>query len=132
MGQLERLNLFTGAVIWVLVMLSLVLTASVMYPDISGEAILGVLGGGTLLAVAGYVGASALRKVRREPAPSADYDAPAYSKEARDTWRMPPLKELPLPVLTRSSRIWMGVLRGYLVVAVGLVIFKVVEMALMR
>ncbi|SAL79082.1 natural resistance-associated macrophage protein [Caballeronia choica] len=128
----KRLNLFTGAVIWVLVMLSLVLTASVMYPDISGEAILGVLAGGTLLAVAGYVGASALRKVRREPTPSADHDAPAYSKEVRDTWRMPPLKDLPLPVLTRSSRIWMGVLRGYLVVAVGLVIFKVVQMALMR
>jgi hypothetical protein len=45
---------------------------------------------------------------------------------------MPPLKELPVPVLTRSSRIWMGVLRGYLVVAVGLVIFKVVQMALMH
>ena len=128
----KRLNLFTGAVIWVLVMLSLVLTASVMYPDISGEAILGVLGGGTLLAVAGYVGASALRKVRREPTPGTDRDAPTYSKEVRDTWRMPQLKDLPAPALTRSSRIWMGVLRGYLVVAVGLVIFKVVQMALMH
>lgn len=28
-----RLNLFTGAVVWVLVMLSIILTASVMYPD---------------------------------------------------------------------------------------------------
>ena len=45
---------------------------------------------------------------------------------------MPPLKDLPAPALTRSSRIWMGVLRGYLVVAVGLVIFKVVQMALMH
>ena len=34
-----KLNVFTGAVIWVLVLLSIILTASVMYPDISGEAI---------------------------------------------------------------------------------------------
>jgi hypothetical protein len=40
------------------VMLSIILTASVMRPDISGEIILAVLCGGTLLAVNGYVARS--------------------------------------------------------------------------
>lgn len=34
--------------------------------------------------------------------------------------------------MTLATRIWMGVLRGYLVVAVGLVIVKVVQMMLMK
>ncbi|MEX3929356.1 hypothetical protein AB4Y36_35890 [Paraburkholderia sp. BR10936] len=52
-------------------------------------------------------------------------------KELRDSWRMVPLEELPLPRhLTLSTRVWMGVLRTYLIVAVGLVIVKVVQMAI--
>ena len=37
------LNLFTGAVIWVLVMLSVILTAATVFPDMSGETIVAVL-----------------------------------------------------------------------------------------
>src|SRR5258708_19713442 len=58
----KKLNFFTGAVIWVLVMLSIILTASVVYPDITGETILEVLGGGTTLAVVGYPGMVIFRK----------------------------------------------------------------------
>ncbi len=36
----RKLNLFTSAVVWVLVMLSIILTTSVMYADIIGETIL--------------------------------------------------------------------------------------------
>ncbi|WP_133649521.1 Nramp family divalent metal transporter [Paraburkholderia flava] len=123
-----QLNIFTGAVIWVLVMLSIVLTASVMYPDISGETILAVLGGGTALALAAAAVAIPLRK--RGIHAWADALAASLEKGTRDTWRMPPLDELPAPNLTLSKRIWMGVLRGYLVIAVVLVLVKVIEMAL--
>jgi len=41
---------------------------------------------------------------------------------------MPPLDQLPPPNLTLTKRIWMGVLRGYLIVAVGLVVVKIVQM----
>ncbi|EGD01824.1 hypothetical protein B1M_24600, partial [Burkholderia sp. TJI49] len=34
--------------------------------------------------------------------------------------------------MTLSTRIWMSVLRGYLVIAVGLVIVKVVQMTLLK
>ncbi|WP_087043437.1 NRAMP family divalent metal transporter [Caballeronia ptereochthonis] len=129
----RKLNLFTGAVVWVLVMLSIILTASVMYPDITGRTIIEVLGGGTLLAVAGFAATVVLRKLHQQPAAEAAHDdRVAWPKEARDTWRMPPLDQLPPPKLTLSNRVWMGVLRGYLVVAVALVIVKVVQMTLMQ
>jgi NRAMP (natural resistance-associated macrophage protein)-like metal ion transporter len=125
----KKLNLFTGAVIWVLVMLSIILTASVMYPDITGETILEVLAGGTLLAIVGYATTAGIRTLRRE---TVDSEVQTYPKGARDTWRMPPLDELPPPNLTLSKRVWMGVLRGYLLLAVGLVIVKVVQMTFLK
>jgi hypothetical protein len=86
-----------------------------------------------LLAVAGFAGTFLLRKLRQEPATGVAHDdGVVYPKEARDTWRMPPLNELPPPRLTLSNRVWMGVLRGYLVVAVALVIVKVVQMTLLQ
>ncbi|MGF6740727.1 hypothetical protein OKW47_004538 [Paraburkholderia atlantica] len=125
----KKLNLFTGAVIWVLVMLSIILTASVIYPDIAAETIIEVLAGGTLLAVVGYVASTGLRRLRGE---SAAEPAPLDTKESRNTWRMPPLDELPPPRLTLAKRVWMGVLRGYLLLAIALVIVKVVQMALLK
>ncbi|AIO35241.1 divalent metal cation transporter [Burkholderia pseudomultivorans] len=120
-----KLNVFTGAVVWVLVLLSIVLTASVMYPDISGEAILDVLVGGTVLAIAGYLATVLIRRNGRVIEPGID-------RTQRDTWRMPPLDTLAPQNMTLSTRIWMAVLRGYLVIAVGLVIVKVVQMTLLK
>ena len=42
----RRLNVFTSSVIWVLVLLSIILTGSVLFPDITGPQIVSVLGGG--------------------------------------------------------------------------------------
>ncbi|VWC49318.1 MULTISPECIES: NRAMP family divalent metal transporter [Burkholderia] len=118
-----KLNVFTGAVIWVLVMLSIILTASVMYPDISGEAILDVLVGGSVLAIVGYLATVLIRRNKRVVEPGVD-------RSQRDTWRMPPLDTLEPQKMTLTTRVWMTVLRGYLVIAVGLVIVKVVQMML--
>ncbi|MBJ9589687.1 Nramp family divalent metal transporter [Burkholderia seminalis] len=120
-----KLNVFTGAVIWVLVLLSIILTASVMYPDISGEAIVDVLVGGTVLAIAGYLATVLIRRNKRVVEPGVD-------RSLRDTWRMPPLDTLEPQNMTLATRIWMAVLRGYLVIAVGLVIVKVVQMTLLK
>ncbi|AYZ62604.1 divalent metal cation transporter [Burkholderia multivorans] len=120
-----KLNIFTGAVIWVLVMLSIILTASVMYPDISGDAIVDVLVGGSVFAIVGYLATVLIRRNKRVIEPGVD-------RSLRDTWRMPPLDTLEPQVMTLTTRIWMGVLRGYLVIAVGLVIVKVVQMMLLK
>lgn len=74
-----------------------------------------------------------VRNLRREQTHGAAHESgPVLSKEARDAWRMPPLEELSAPQLTMSKRVWMGVLRGYLIVAVALVIVKVVQMTLLH
>ena len=117
------LNLFTGAVIWVLVTLSIVLTASTLFPGISGATILAVLGGFTVLGLAGS-GVVLWRL------PSAAMPEMAASRALRANWRMPPLDELPAPSLSRATRLWMLVLRFYLVIAVLLVAVKVAQLAL--
>ncbi|MFZ0210559.1 MAG: hypothetical protein WAL59_31400 [Roseiarcus sp.] len=49
---------------------------------------------------------------------------------SRNEWRMPPLDRLPPAKLSLAARTWMGVLRLYLVVAGGLVLFRIVSLAL--
>jgi Mn2+/Fe2+ NRAMP family transporter len=115
------LNVFTGLVIAVLVMLSLILTASVLYPDIGETTIATVLCGGALFALAIV---TVLLVVRRE-------DRRVWTDAfGRMVWRMPPLDRLPPAQLTPLTRIWLGVLRGYLVLAAGLVLWRIVELAL--
>lgn len=125
----KALNAFTGAFVWVIVMLSIILTASVMYPDISSRTIVGIHVGGTVLAAMGY---SATAYLRRTCTGSSTFSAELSSatRANREAWRMPPLEDLPEARLTLSNRIWMGVLRLYLVTAVGLVIIKVVQVVL--
>jgi len=117
------LNLFTGAIVAALVMLSVVLTASVLFPDMGEQVILGILAGGSVLAVVTAVAVLALR--RGEAAPAGLPADPSL----RWSWRMPPLDELPAARLTPLNRIWMIVLRAYLVVAAGLVLVRIFQLA---
>jgi NRAMP (natural resistance-associated macrophage protein)-like metal ion transporter len=117
-------NLFTGAVIAVLVLLSIVLTASVLFPAITGRQIAMILVGGTATgcAIAVAVRLAAPRAVGR-PAGPAPCDA-----AQRNTWRMPPLAELPAAELGLASRIWLITLRAYLVAAAGLVLLRILTL----
>jgi Mn2+/Fe2+ NRAMP family transporter len=117
------LNLFTGAVVAVLVMLSVILTASVLFPDMGENVILGVLAGGSILTIVTAIAVSALGRKTR------DDKSVAWDPALRLIWRMPPINELPLARLTLLSRIWMFVLRGYLLVAGGLVLFRIFQLA---
>ena len=47
----------------------------------------------------------------------------------REDWRMAPLSELPSARLSLAAKSWMFVLRGYLVVAGGLVLARIVAPA---
>jgi hypothetical protein len=122
----RRLNVFTAGVIAVLVMLSVVLTASVLFPEIGDRQILGVLIGGSVLAAALALGVKAYERLQKTPAPMVV----RYAPELRDEWRMSPLDTLPPARLTLLSRVWMLVLRGYLVIAAGLLLVKLVQLAL--
>ena len=116
----RRTNLFTGAVIAVLVMLSIILTASVLYPAISGEQILWILCGGTVLAVI----ATGVTLMLRTPPTE-----PPVDRAQRPIWRMRPLTQLRPAGLTGAKRVWMIVLRGYLLLAVGMVLVKAIQLA---
>jgi Mn2+/Fe2+ NRAMP family transporter len=121
------LNLFTGGVVAVLVMLSVILTGSVLYPDISDTVILSILIGGSAVGLVAAVGvAFAQRRWRTGPNPGSAFPTASL---ARENWRMPPLSQLPPARLSLASRIWMIVLRGYLIVAGGLVLFRIFQLA---
>ncbi|MDY7526321.1 MULTISPECIES: Nramp family divalent metal transporter [unclassified Cryobacterium] len=119
------LNLFTSVVVAVLVMLSIILTASVLFPDITGETILSILGGGSVLGI--LVGATALVLRRRRPAGDAVLPM-EHSQRLR--WRMPPLTLLARPELSTGRTIGLGVLRAYLILAMVLVVVRVIQLAL--
>jgi hypothetical protein len=58
-----------------------------------------------VFAVAGYAITALLRKARAT-SPAVTAGAQVQNRQMRDTWRMPPLDELPAPQLTLSERIW--------------------------
>jgi NRAMP (natural resistance-associated macrophage protein)-like metal ion transporter len=121
-----KMNIFTAAVIAVLVMLSIVLTAAVVFPDITSTAILTILGGGSGLAV---LAGTYLVVRRRRHAEQIETPA-AVDPQLRAIWRMPPLALLTRPQLSAGRRLGLAVLRGYLVLAAGMVIVRVVQLAL--
>jgi NRAMP (natural resistance-associated macrophage protein)-like metal ion transporter len=123
----RKTNLFTAAVVAVLVSLSVILTASVLFPSITARQIGYILAGcgGAAVLAAGY----ALARRRRAGVPSA---IPAEAADAveRDAWRMPPLALLRRPTMSAGRKIGMSALRVYLAVAMVLVVMKIVEIAL--
>jgi NRAMP (natural resistance-associated macrophage protein)-like metal ion transporter len=125
----RALNLFTGAVVAVLVMLSIILTASVLFPDINAEWIIAILIGGSVL---GLLLTAGVKLLERSGAAIDAQAGPTQARptiDVRDHWRMPPLDTLPPVRLSLTSRIWMIVLRLYLVVAGGLVLVRIVQLA---
>ncbi len=122
----RKLNMFTSAVIAVLVMLSIILTASVVYSTITTTAILVIFGTGTALAILSGVFLSIYRRLRPQ---AAETKATAYDRDLRPTWRMPPLALLSRPKLSMGRRLGLMVLRAYLVLAVGIVVVRLVQLA---
>ena len=117
------LNLFTGAVIAVLVILSMILTLSVLFPGINETEIEVVLVGGSFFAIFVAIGVLLLEPRTMPPSPAEK------PERQRDTWRMPPLGELVPRQLTTLHRVWLVVLRAYLLVAAGLVLVRIVQLA---
>lgn len=118
----KKLNIFTTLVVGVLVLMSIVLTAAVLFPSISSGAIVAILIAGTAI---GVVGGVAFVLTSRRQVPKTPID-----RTGQANWRMPPLTLLARPELSRSTKLGMGVLRTYLLVAMILVIVRVIELAI--
>ncbi|MHB8883767.1 MAG: Nramp family divalent metal transporter [Methylovirgula sp.] len=123
------LNYFTGATIAVLVILSVILTASVLFPDATnGPVILGILLGGIVVTL---VLALVIMALSQSGLIERQVEEPTtIVRIARDLWRMPPLDQLPPAKLSLGAKTWMGVLRLYLVVAGGMVLYRIVMLAI--
>ena len=122
----RAMNLFTGAIIAVLVILSLVLTASVLYPDLGAQAIVEILLGGAALSV--VIGGAMLVFQHLNPGNLP----PAIDPAKRLTWRMPPLALLAAPKLSLGSRVGLAVMRSYLLIAMIMVGFRTYQLAVGR
>ena len=124
------LNGFTGVVIGALVLLSIILTASVLFPGATDDqVILDILVGGGLAGAIVWLVTSALSG---RPEASARRGADEAAVMSRDTWRMPPLHLLAPAKLSLAAKTWMALLRLYLVIAGGLVLFRIVMLAIGR
>lgn len=119
-------NIFSALIIAVLVMLSTILTASVLFPAITSAQIIAIFIAGTALTI---IAGAYLAWVahRHKGQPSAH---PLEVAPDRATWRMPPVAMLSKPVMSAGTKTGLTVLRGYLVVASALVVIKVVQLAL--
>jgi NRAMP (natural resistance-associated macrophage protein)-like metal ion transporter len=118
-------NLVTGVIVALLVVLSLVLTAAVVFPDLTGAQILGIMAGGAGLGVLAYGATRFLGKDEEENPALA-----ALAQADRDTWRMPPLPELAPLRMSLAKKVWLLALRAYLIAACLAVVVQVVLMAL--
>jgi Mn2+/Fe2+ NRAMP family transporter len=116
------LNAIASVIIGVLIELSLILMASTMFPSVNVTQLFLYL---SLVLVAALI-AMAVFVLRNRP--GAAVEVAKVSKERRSTWTMPPLALLERPVWSPGRRGAMLLLRGYLVLAVLLLIVKTVQL----
>lgn len=118
------LNALTGLIIGVLIVMSLILVVTTAFPGVNVGILAATLGGAMVVAV----GVSALYVALRGPQALGHVGVVASERPERATWRMKPLALLDRPPWSRSRLVAMWLLRGYLVIAVLLLIVKAVEL----
>jgi Mn2+/Fe2+ NRAMP family transporter len=117
-------NAFTGAVIAVLIMLSLILVASVVIPHITAREIILIM---ALCAGLGVAAGTTLLALRyRRPEPPVDKSAGI----TRENWRMPRLAMLAPAPMSTTRRVGMAGMWVYLAIAMCAVVFRIVVLAL--
>jgi Mn2+/Fe2+ NRAMP family transporter len=157
----RKRNFFTAVVVWVLVLLSLALTAATLFKNISGTTLqVGFIVGAAVGAIGGVIilllnrRTKRLAQARMTPAERAVADeeeaalaaelglqftvaegassrerrraAKAALEDARNSFRMKPIDELPKPVFSRQRFVGLIVLRSYLLIAFALTVVKIV------
>ena len=117
------LNVVAAVIVSILLALSFVLMITTLFTSVNVKYLALVLGG--ILLVAYVIGGIVVVRNRSRRPP-----APVVSAEQRANWRMPPLGLLSRPKWSRGRIIAMWALRGYLVIAVVLLLVKAIELGL--
>ena len=122
----KKLNIFTAAVIWALVVLSVDPHGQRPVPRDHRRSDCGSVGRWhrSIGLLAGLYLVRQQGAVRGRPPTNVPVEW-----QKRETWRMPALNRLAQPVMSTQRKVGLATLRGYLVVAFALVVVKVVEVA---
>jgi Mn2+/Fe2+ NRAMP family transporter len=115
-------NAISSAIIALLITLSLVLIASVAFPRITAGQIVMILAACSAVAV--LAGGWLLLRGRRGGAVAVT------DRAGRDNWRMPPLATLTVPPISAARKVCLMGMWAYLVLAMGVVVLRVVELAI--
>lgn len=128
-----RQNVVAWAIVWSLVLLSLALTATTFFPDLSTASLEGGLAAGAALgvlcgavAIIGDQGYSDTREAKLG-SPLGRAERRALRRRDQKVWQTPNLSSLARPALSPIHRTGLLILRGYLVLAVVFVVIKIVE-----
>ena len=121
------LNAIASVIIGVLVELSLILMVSTMFPKVNVTQLFVYLSI-VLLVGLGGMGIYAARNRLGAVARAEAAEQIAEEKQRRQTWTMPPLALLERPVWSPGRKAGMLMLRGYLVIAVLLLVIKTVQL----
>jgi Mn2+/Fe2+ NRAMP family transporter len=111
------LNIIASVIVSILLMMSLVLMMTTLFTSINVNNLALVLG--AVLVVSYIIGLVVIVKTRSRRVPISDEDY-----KSRASWRMPSINLLSRPKWSRGRRVGMYLLRGYLVVAVIMLIVK--------
>ena len=115
------LNALASVIVAVLVLLSLILMATTLFPSIDVTEV-ALVGGGVMAIGLGLFGAATLHSPRE---PAVAPSGPAIPK--RD-WTMPPLALLSRPNWSAGRKIAMLALRGYLLISIILLVVKAIQL----
>ena len=118
------LNALASAIVAVLVLLSLILMATTVFPGIDVTKF-ALIGGVVVAAVLLGFGLVTLRSQRRASAVTVVEEEPHIPREQ---WTMPPLALLERPRWSTGRKVAMLTMRGYLVISVVLLIVKAAQL----
>jgi NRAMP (natural resistance-associated macrophage protein)-like metal ion transporter len=120
------LNVVSSIIVGVLIILSLILAVTTLFPTVDINLLTDVLSGALIvgLIITAFQYYSQKRKTNVKVVEETQITLD------RRFWRMPPLNVLQKPAWSKTRKLGMILLRGYLLIAVILIIVKVVQLAL--
>ncbi|BCL83848.1 putative manganese transport transmembrane protein [Ktedonobacteria bacterium brp13] len=120
------LNVVAAVIVGLLVMLSLILAATTLFPNLDAIRLAMVLGIILIVSLVGMGVIALVQRMRKGPDP----EIVALARMEKETWQMPPLAELTKPTWSAARKIGMLTLRFYLIIAVILLVVKTVQLAI--
>ena len=117
------LNLIATVIVTILIAMSLVLMATTVFPNINVNILMYAMGATSVGSVLGALIIGVRSKLKSNIIIAED----DTKSENKHTWRMPPLSLLERPIWSRGKKAAMFTLRGYLVVAVVILLIKAIQ-----